>query len=84
MSKQRTCELVTKIHMKSCSSLVKIISGGENIFMQNKWMKYRKVLPNHKNANMGSSTVHLHGHVERIPYRYANSRLIIKTYFYII
>ena len=61
MSKQRTCELVTKILMKTCSSLVKIISVGENISMQNKWIKYRNVLPNHKNANMGSSTVHLHG-----------------------
>ena len=24
-------------------------------------MKYRNVLPNHKNANIGSSAVHLHG-----------------------
>ena len=53
-----------KILRKTCSSLVKIISDGENNFMQNKcnqWMKYRNVLPNHKNANTGSSTVHLHG-----------------------
>ena len=29
----------------------------------NKWMKYiyRNILPNHKNANMGSSAVHLYG-----------------------
>ena len=27
----------------------------------NKWMTYRNVLPNHKNVNMRSSTVHLHG-----------------------
>ena len=27
----------------------------------NKWMEYRIILPNHKNANMGSSIVHLHG-----------------------
>ena len=61
MSKQRTCKLVTKILMKTCSSLVKMISDGENNFMQdkcNKRMKYiyRKVLSKHKNANMGSST----------------------------
>ena len=40
-----------------------MISDGENNFMQNKfnkYMKYRNVLPNHKNANMGSSTVHLY------------------------
>ena len=50
--------------MKTYPSLVKIISDGENNFMQNKcnkWMMNRNVLPNHKNANMGSSTVHLHG-----------------------
>ena len=32
----------------------KMISDGENNFMENKynkWMKYRKVLPKHKNAN---------------------------------
>ena len=55
MSKQSTCKLVTKILRKTCSSLVKIISDGENNFMQNKcntWMKYRNVLPNHKNANI--------------------------------
>ena len=53
MSEQRTCKLVTKI-----------ISDGENNFKQNKcnkWMKYRNILPNHKNVNMGSSAVHLHG-----------------------
>ena len=40
-----------------------MISDGENNFTQNKCnklMKYRNVLPNHKNANTGSSTVHLH------------------------
>ena len=26
----------------------------------NKWVKYRNLLPNHKNTNMGSSTFHLH------------------------
>ena len=42
----------------------KIISGGESNFMQNKsntWMQYRNVLSRYKNANMGSSTVHLRG-----------------------
>ena len=41
-----------------------MISDGENNFMQNKcnkWIKYRYLLPNHKNANIRSSTVHLHG-----------------------
>ena len=56
--------MVTKILRKTCSSLVKIISDGENNFMEYKWnnlMKYRNVLPNHKNDNMWSPTVHLHG-----------------------
>ena len=48
--------------MKTCSSLVKVISDVEGYnFMQNKcnkWMKYRNILPNHKNANiLGSSTI---------------------------
>ena len=58
MSKQRTSKLVTKIPMITCSSLVQIISDRVNNFMQNKcnkWMKYKKVLPNHRNANIGSS-----------------------------
>ena len=64
MSKQRTCKLVTKILNKTCSSLLKMTSDWENNFMQhlcNKWIKYRNVSPNHKNAYMGPSTVHLHG-----------------------
>ena len=64
MSKQRTHKVVTYILRKTCSSLVKVISDGENNFTQNKCnklMKYRNELPNHKNANMRSSTVHLHG-----------------------
>ena len=43
--------------------IIKMIPDGVNNFMQNKCnkrMKYRNVLPYHKNANMGSSTVHLH------------------------
>ena len=50
--------------MKSCSSLVKMIPDGVNKLMQNKcnkWMKLRNELPNHKNANIGSARVHLHG-----------------------
>ena len=50
----------TKILRKTCSSSVKIIYDGENNVMQNKWMKYRNALHNHKNAYtqwgiMGSS-----------------------------
>ena len=61
-----TCKLVAKILKKTCSSKVKRITDRENNFMQDKcnmWMKYiyRNIVPNHKNANMGSSTVHLHG-----------------------
>ena len=55
--------------MKTCLSLVKFISHGENNLTQskhNKCVKYRSVLPNHKKANMGSSPIqhyteiHLH------------------------
>ena len=49
--------------MKTCSLLIKMISDGANNFMHNtcnKWMKYRNVFPNHKNANIGSSTFHIH------------------------
>ena len=41
-----------------------MVSDEQNNFMQNKcnkWMEYRNVLPNHKNVNMGWSTVHLQG-----------------------
>ena len=51
MSKQRTRKPVVKILRKTCSSLVKIISDGENNIMQNKCnkkMKYKNVIPNHK------------------------------------
>ena len=56
--------------MKTCLSLVKIISDGENNFIHNKcnkWMKHRNVftkilnIENHKNANMELFTVYLHG-----------------------
>ena len=62
MSKQRTCKLVTKILRKTCASFVKIISDGENNFVENrcdKWMTYRNVLPITKMPI--SSTVNLHG-----------------------
>ena len=43
MSKQRTRKFVTKILRKTCSSLVKIISDGENNFTQNKYTKLQKI-----------------------------------------
>ena len=70
MSKQRTRKFVTKIHRKTCS-LVKIISDAEKIFTQNKYNKLQKISDTNKcvflqknkckSANMGSSTVQLHG-----------------------
>ena len=67
MSKQRTRKFVTKILRKACSSLVKIISDGENNFTQNKYNKLQKISAKSKcfffaeikckSANMGSSTV---------------------------
>ena len=44
-------------------SLVKINSDRVSNLMQNKYNKRvtcRSVVPNHKNVNMGSSTIHLH------------------------
>ena len=38
--------------MKTCSLLVNMFADGVNNFMQNKWMKYRNVIHNHKNANI--------------------------------
>ena len=63
MSKQRTRKFVTKILRKTCSSFVKIIPDGENNFTQNKYNKLQKISAKNKckSANMGSSTVHLHG-----------------------
>ena len=60
-----------------------MISDGENFIQNkcNKWMKYRNLLPIHKNANMGSSSVHLNG-VDLMDI--ANSRLIIAVCFDII
>ena len=42
--------------MKTSSSLIKIISDGENNFKQNicnKWMRYRNILPNDKKYEFG-------------------------------
>ena len=70
MSKQRTHKFVTRILRKTCSSLVKIISDVENNFTQNKYNKLQKISAQNKrffaknkckSANMGSSTVQLHG-----------------------
>ena len=73
MSKQRTRKFVTKILRKTCSSLLKIISDGENNFTQNKNNKLHKINAKNewffaknkcKSGNMGSSvfyTVQLHG-----------------------
>ena len=57
---------MTKILKKTCSSLVKIISDVENNFTQNKYNKLQKISDfcaknKCKSANMGSSTVQLHG-----------------------
>ena len=66
MSKQRTRKFLNKILRKTCSSLVKIIYDGEDNFMQNKYNKLQKIIAffaknKCKSANMGSSTVQLHG-----------------------
>ena len=57
--------------MKTCSSLVEMISDGEKIVCKinatSGWSIYRNVLPNHQNANLGSSAIdqwteiYLHG-----------------------
>ena len=61
---------MTKILRKTCSSLIKIISDGDNNFTQNKHNKLQKTSAKNKwffaknkckTANMGSSTVHSHG-----------------------
>ena len=76
----------------------KHVSDGENNFTQNKYNKLQKISAKHKyffaqnkclfaqnkckSANMGSSSVQLHGTCR--PDRYSNSKLNIKTCFYII
>ena len=70
MSKQRIRKFVTKILRETCLSLVKIIPDGENNFTQNKYNKLPKISAKNecffakhkcKSANMGSSSVQLHG-----------------------
>ena len=70
MSKQRTRKFVTKILRITCSSLVKIISDGENNFTKNNYNRLQEInakneffLAKHKckGSNVGSSTVQLHG-----------------------
>ena len=71
---------MTKI-LKTCSSLVKIISDGENNFTQNKYNKLLKISVKKKwinfaknkckGANMGSSAVQLHG-VDLIDFQIQN------------
>ena len=48
MSKQITRKFVSKILRKRCSSLVKIISDGENNFTQNKPNKLQKISAKNK------------------------------------
>ena len=48
MSKQRTRKFLTKILRKTCSSLVKIISDGENNFTQDKYNKLQKISAKNK------------------------------------
>ena len=63
MSKQRTRKFVTKILRKTSLTSVKMISDGENNFMQNKYNKLQKISAKNKcffaknkctSANMGS------------------------------
>ena len=70
MSKQRTHKFVSKILKKICSSLGKIITDRENNFTQNRYNKLQKISAKNKcffekhkckSANLGSSTVQLHG-----------------------
>ena len=48
MSKQTTRKFVTKILRKTCSSLVKIISHGENNFTQNRYNKLQRISAKNK------------------------------------
>ena len=48
MSKQRTRKFASKILRKTCSSLVKIISDGENNFTQNNYNKLQKISAKNK------------------------------------
>ena len=90
MSKQITRKFVTKILRKTSSSLVIIISDRENNFTQNKYNKLqiisaknkcffaKKEVQKCKYGIIYSSITWCR------PDRYANSKLVMKTYFYII
>ena len=86
MSKQRTRKFVTKILRKTCSSLVKIISDAEKNFTQNKYNKLQKISDTNKCVFFQKCKyVIIYSSITWCrPDRYANSKLIIKTYFYII
>ena len=90
MSEQRTRKFVTKILRKTCSSLVKIISDGENDFTQNKYNKWQQISA--KNEWYFCKKIVQkckYGIIYTVqlewcrPDRYSNSKFIIKT-FYII
>ena len=70
MSKQRTCKFVTKILLKTCSSLVKLFLTERIILHKISTMSCKKTVLKIsaffaqnlcESANMGSSTVQLHG-----------------------
>ena len=61
MSKQRTHKFVTKILRKTCLSLVKIISDGENFNKISNKLQKISAKNKCKSANIRSSTVQLHG-----------------------
>ena len=90
MSKQRTRKFVTKILRKTCSSLVKINSDGENHFTQNKYNKLQKITAKNKcffaqNKCKSSNMQIIFSSITCFrPDRYANSKFIIQIYFYII
>ena len=86
MSKQRTRKFVTKILRKTCSSLVKIISDRENNFTQNKYNKLQKISAYFVKEQVQKCKYGIiySSITWRTPDRYANSKFIIKTYFYIV
>ena len=87
MSKQRTRKFVIKILRKTCSSLVKIISEGENNFTQNKYSKLQKISAKNKCFLLQKKCKYgiIYSSITWCrPDRYLNSKLIIKSYFFII
>ena len=84
MLKQRTRKFVTKILIrKTCSSLVKIISDGENNFTQNKYNKLRKISYFFAENKCNNGIIYSSITWCRLD-RNSNSKLIIKMYFYVI